>query len=412
MPSFALRPRRSPTGPVRKRLLPALLAALALSAAAQPSAARPTPAERAQDAHARQVLQQIQSLDGRLERVVQSWDGANFRLASLDRQIRANRKALRVARKQLRIARTRLAHRLVVVYERGEPSALDVLVGAKSISQLIDGVQAAQRVVGQDKRIAHQAAVAAERFRIRRLALLGAQKSQRATVGRLSSSRSQIQAGLSQRRALLASIKTQIAKIQAQERAHERYLAAVARARIAREERAIAAQQARAAKAAQEQAASANNPPATPPAADSSTSIATTTSSDTTSAPTPVPPPSTGSGHPEAAAIAARYLGVPYRWGGSTPAGFDCSGLVSYVYAQLGISLPHYTGAQWSSTQSISRADLLPGDLVFFDSLGHVGIYIGGNQFIHAPHTGDVVRVQSMSDSWYASHFDGARRVP
>jgi cell wall-associated NlpC family hydrolase len=83
-----------------------------------------------------------------------------------------------------------------------------------------------------------------------------------------------------------------------------------------------------------------------------------------------------------------------------------------YVYAQLGVSLPHYTGAQWSSGTAVSRSQLQPGDLVFFDGLAHVGIYIGGNQFIHAPHTGDVVKVSSLSDSWYASHYDGARRIP
>ena len=117
-----------------------------------------------------------------------------------------------------------------------------------------------------------------------------------------------------------------------------------------------------------------------------------------------------GSGHPEAAKIALKYLGVPYVWGGASPRGFDCSGLVMYVYAQLGISLPHYTVSQWDVTESISSSQMQPGDLVFFDNLGHVGIYIGGGQFVDAPHTGSVVRIDSLA-GWGGS-FDGARRVP
>ena len=133
-----------------------------------------------------------------------------------------------------------------------------------------------------------------------------------------------------------------------------------------------------------------------------------------TSAPTVVPPPpfniptgSPGTGHPQAASIALHYLGVPYVWGGASPSGFDCSGLVMYVYAQLGISLPHYTVAQWNATQPISSP--APGDLVFFNGLGHVGIYIGNGQFVDAPHTGSVVRIDSMSNF---GGYDGARRVP
>ena len=111
--------------------------------------------------------------------------------------------------------------------------------------------------------------------------------------------------------------------------------------------------------------------------------------------------------------IAEQYLGVPYVFGGESPSGFDCSGLVAYVYAQVGVSLPHYTVAQYnySNSVSVSRSQLEPGDLVFFAGLGHVGIYVGGGQFIHAPHTGSVVRIDSLSGGWYASEYDGAKRI-
>jgi cell wall-associated NlpC family hydrolase len=101
---------------------------------------------------------------------------------------------------------------------------------------------------------------------------------------------------------------------------------------------------------------------------------------------------------------------VPYHWGGSTPAGFDCSGLVMYVYAQLGISLPHFAAAQYQLGAPVARADLQPGDLVFFDGLNHVGIWIGGGQFVDAPQTGDVVKIETMTD-WYARTYVGARRL-
>jgi cell wall-associated NlpC family hydrolase len=104
---------------------------------------------------------------------------------------------------------------------------------------------------------------------------------------------------------------------------------------------------------------------------------------------------------PQAVAIAKRYLGIPYVWGGSTPTGgFDCSGLVMYVYRQLGITLDHYAAWQFLEGARIAPQDLQPGDLVFFepkaDGPGHVGMYVGDGKMINAPHTGDVVRIVSI----------------
>ena len=117
-------------------------------------------------------------------------------------------------------------------------------------------------------------------------------------------------------------------------------------------------------------------------------------------------------GHTGVVGIATRYLGIPYVWGGASPAaGFDCSGLVLFVYAQVGVSLPHYAAAQYNYGVPVSRDQLEPGDLVFFDGLSHNGIYIGNDEFIQAPRTGDVVKISSLDEPRYATAYAGARRL-
>jgi cell wall-associated NlpC family hydrolase len=110
-----------------------------------------------------------------------------------------------------------------------------------------------------------------------------------------------------------------------------------------------------------------------------------------------------------AVTFARRFIGVPYVWGGSSPNGFDCSGLVRYVYEKFGIDLPHSSYADFDLGRRVSRWELKPGDLVFFDGVGHVGLYIGNGRFIHAPHTGTHVQISTMAS--YGGSFDGARRV-
>jgi cell wall-associated NlpC family hydrolase len=117
----------------------------------------------------------------------------------------------------------------------------------------------------------------------------------------------------------------------------------------------------------------------------------------------------------QAVALAYRLLGIPYVWAGATPAGFDCSGLTMYVYAQLGIKLGHYTGFQYYQGRRVPRDQLQPGDLIFFraNSAGvpqHEGMYVGNGSFIHAPHTGDVVKISSLFETRYALSYVGAVR--
>ena len=109
--------------------------------------------------------------------------------------------------------------------------------------------------------------------------------------------------------------------------------------------------------------------------------------------------------------FARHLLGVRYSYGGSSPeSGFDCSGFTRFVFGHFGIDLPHYSGAQFGLGRGVARDALKPGDLVFFDGLGHVGIYIGGGRFIHAPHSGTRVSIDSLA-GWYGGRYDGARRL-
>jgi cell wall-associated NlpC family hydrolase len=119
----------------------------------------------------------------------------------------------------------------------------------------------------------------------------------------------------------------------------------------------------------------------------------------------------------EVAVHAMGFMGVPYRWGGNeAETGLDCSGFVRAVYQQiLGVTLPRTSDRQAAATQIIDIKDLAPGDLVFFNTMrqafSHVGIYVGEGRFVHAPRTGERIRLERLAASYWSDRFDGARRV-
>ncbi len=106
----------------------------------------------------------------------------------------------------------------------------------------------------------------------------------------------------------------------------------------------------------------------------------------------------------QAVIVALAQVGVPYRYGGATPSGFDCSGLVQYSYSRVGVSVPRTTKALWNDARPVSQSQMRAGDLLFFNIAGkmsHVGMYIGGDRFVHAPSTGRVVSVASLRSDYY-----------
>jgi cell wall-associated NlpC family hydrolase len=362
-----------------RRKAPALVIALAAASALTAASATADPSVASKQAEAQSVMAQIQQLDSSLERAVEAYNLANVKLARIKHDLSDNTHALVVAKKSLAHAQAQLSARLVEIYTSGDQNAgLAVLLGASSLDDMLGRMDASDRVSEQDSLVLKQVARFRREVQHRQRFLQHAHATQVQVVAERDAARASVQQQLGQRQQLLGSIQGEIAHLKAAEAARQAELQRQAQ---------FAAQA-----ASQRQA-----------------SLAPTVGigSGGSVSPTPAAPPAT---HGGVVGIAMQYLGVPYVWGGASPSGFDCSGFVMYVYAQVGISLPHSSYAQYGYGSPVSLSQLQAGDLVFFDGLGHEGIYIGGGTFIHAPHTGDVVKISSIS-GWYASTFVGGRRL-
>ncbi len=378
----------------RTRQAPAILfssAALCATLLTVVASATANPSIGSKRAQAQAVLVQIRQSDSQLEKVIESYNHANVQLVQIDADLNSNARHLVVAQKSLDVGQVHIADRLRALYVNGDGgSAVDVILGARNLDDLLGRLDMVQRVGEQDTRVLGDVKQFRQEVKQRRANLRSARIAQARIVAQRAGQKQTIQSQLAERSRMLSGIQTEIKQLQAEEARRQAQLAAEARVRFAAQQRSASAARVQAAETTADNFSSTFDTGGTPAAAV-----------------IPVAPPSQYGG---VVGIAMQYLGVPYVWGGASPSGFDCSGFIQYVYNQVGVSLPHYAASQYGYGTPVSISDLQAGDLVFFDGLGHAGIYIGGGQFIHAPHTGDVVKISSMS-GWYASTFVGARRL-
>ena len=295
------------------------------------------------------------------DKAVEQYDMARAQLQTVNDKISANTRLLKVTQYNLDIAKVSLEQMVVTNYKQRQVSFLDVLLSTKNFDQLVTQVDAMQRFSAQDSNIINSIKTTQQSLVNLRLSLAADKESANKLVIARGNTKNAVNALVNKTVNVASDLK---AKIKAQQAAAE------------------AAAQA-AAQAAASAAASAKQPQ----------HIVYDTS---------------GPGHPEVVGIAEKYLGVPYVWGGASPSGFDCSGLVMYCYAQIGISLPHGATDQQRMSHPVPLDSLQPGDLVFFGDASfsyHVGIYVGGGQMIAAPHTGAVVSYCSISGAWIGGRF-------
>lgn len=344
------------------------------SAFATPGASTPSnaaiDAKREQAASARQKLSQLSAdLEMRYEELAQVEEA----LQQTRSEIASTQAELEDANVRLGDARTRLGARINAIYRNGTGSILDVLLGATDFKDLAARLTLLRRISSSDASLVASVKDAKDSVEKAHAALQAREQELAALRDQAEARQAEFEAAYDAQKQFVAGIDSELKTLIEQERVRQEQLAA-ARA-------AAAAAAAAAAKAAAK-------------------STATNTSTRTFDA------SKLGSAHSDVVAIAKSYLGVPYVWGGSSPSGFDCSGFTMYCYGQLGIKLPRTSRSQFTAGAFIppDRLDLLqPGDLVFFGTNGdasrihHVGIFVGNGSYIHAPETGDVVRISSLT---------------
>ena len=329
-----------------------------------PAQASPVSAKKAR---LREVQAKLESVGVQVSKAVEDYNRAESRLEATQARIAENQRLLLATQRKLDLANEQLTARARDLYKAPPAGIVDAVFSARSFDDLVAQFDLMQRVGNSDVDTVKAVKAYQRDIKDRRIALRADAKVAAKLVKTRAAEKTRIVALESQLRSESQGLQAQIKRLQEQQQAAA--AAAVAAANAA---------------AAQTSSGGGND----------------------ASAPTVDPG---GPGHPEVVAIAARYLGIPYVWGGASPSqGFDCSGLVMYVYAQVGIGLSHGATDQQYASSPVPLNALQPGDLVFYGNAGysyHVAIYVGGGRTIEAARTGTPVRYGVVGSAWIGGRF-------
>ncbi len=341
-------------------------------------AAPTTPEIEAKQSELSVALTELDRLADELSLQVEEYNAISEALDKTRGEIAVTESDLVRAKQDVAVAEGILRERAEDMYRAGPTEMLQVVLGTRSFQDFIVRLDFVRRISSQDARVVDEVREARDLVEELKHSLEIREAEQRVLRDEAASAKSRIERSIASQEEYASSLDGEVRRLIAEEEERQRLLAEE-RARQAEE---AAKRAAEAARRAEEEAGE----PRDFPGSDSSA----------------------GPGRAEVVQIGLRYLGIPYAWAGSDPAiGFDCSGLTQYVYAQVGIFLPRTSRSQSHSGTHIDadRLDLLElGDLVFFgydgdpDRVHHVGIYVGDGNYLHAPQTGDVVRVSSLAD--------------
>jgi cell wall-associated NlpC family hydrolase len=338
------------------------LLALAAGISAYPASATPILAQKQAELAA--VQRQVHRIDNRVERMDERYNAAVLRRKLLDRRIAATTRALRAQLALLRERQGTLSRLLVATYKNDWHSDTVMLVlGSSDLGDFLSSYEVRDRVDAAVADMVVEIDVARQQIQEHRSQLKADRREAERSRQRIAKTRMRIRSILKQRRSLEAQLGEQVLVALAADRIGQAELALQVRRWITTDLRARIHDH-----------------------------------RDT---------------RPDKVALAGlEQIGVPYRWGGMSPqTGFDCSGLVSWLWAKGGVSLPHFAAAQYNDGWHVDSSQLEIGDLLFFHELGHVGIYVGHGYVLHAPHQGDFVRIEPLSNPWFQATYVGATRV-